>query len=353
LFRKLLAPFISDLAIDLGTANTLVYHFDKGIVINEPSVVAVSNDSPDDPNEERKVIAIGHKAKSMIGKNPQNIQVIRPIKDGVIADFSVTEAMLKHFINLATEKKSVFQIFRPRIIICIPSGVTEVERRAVEESALSAGAREVYLVEEPIAAAIGANMPITDPSGNMIVDIGGGTTEVAVISLSGIVISKSLRIAGDQMDESIVSHMKKKYSLLIGESTAEHIKKNFGEAYPSENNDMIPVKGRDLIRGVPRTVQIKTSEIREALQEPIRAIVDTIKTTLEKTPPELSSDIHDRGIVLTGGVAMLKNLDQLIQKETDLPVSVAEEPLLSVVLGTGKILREFKTYKNLLVKKYY
>lgn len=350
LLRKLLSPFISDLAIDLGTANTLVYHFDKGIVINEPSVVAISNDSPDG---EKHVIAIGHKAKAMIGKAPPNIDVVRPIKDGVIADFSVTEAMLKHFINLATENKSIFQLIRPRIIICIPSGVTEVERRAVEESALSAGSREVYLVEEPIAAAIGANMPITDPSGNMVVDIGGGTTEVAVISLSGIVISKSLRIAGDQMDEAIVNHMKKKYSLLIGEHTAEQIKKSFGEAYPTENADLIPVKGRDLIRGIPRIVQIKSSEIREALQEPIRAIVDTIKTTLEKCPPELAADIHDRGIVLTGGVAQLKNLDYLIKKETDLPVQIAEEPLLSVVLGTGKILREFKTYKNLLVKKYY
>ncbi len=348
--QKLISPFITDLAIDLGTANTLVYHFDKGIVINEPSVVAVSTDSP---NGEREVIAIGHKAKAMIGKAPPNIEVIRPVKDGVIADFSVTEAMLKHFINLATDKKSIFKLIRPRIIICIPSGVTEVERRAVEESALSAGAREVYLVEEPIAAAIGANMPITDPSGNMVVDIGGGTTEVAVISLSGIVISKSLRIAGDQMDEAIVNHMKKKYSLLIGESTAEQIKKSFGEAYPTENADLIPVKGRDLIRGVPRIVQIKSSEIREALQEPIRAIVDTIKSTLEKTPPELAADIHDRGIVLTGGCALLKNLDYLIRKETDLPVQIAEEPLLSVVLGTGKILREFKTYKNLLVKKYY
>lgn len=327
-----------------------MYHFDKGIVINEPSVVAVSDEGPDG---EKKVLAIGQKAKNMIGKAPPNIQVVRPVKDGVIADFSVCEAMLKHFINQAIEKKSIFQLVRPRIIICIPSGVTEVERRAVEESALSAGAREVYLVEEPIAAAIGANMPITDPSGNMVVDIGGGTTEVAVISLSGIVISKSLRIAGDQMDESIVNHMKKKYSLLIGESTAEHIKKTFGEAYPTENNEMIPVKGRDLIRGVPRTVSIKASEIREALQEPIRAIVDTIKTTLEKTPPELAADIHDRGIVLTGGVAQLKNLDYLIRKETDLPVQIAEEPLLSVVLGTGKILKEFKLYKNLLVKKYY
>lgn len=351
MLRKFFPFFFSDLAIDLGTANTLVYHFDKGIVINEPSVVAVSDDPNDSGNEEKKIIAIGQKAKNMIGKAPPNIRVVRPVKDGVIADFSVTEAMLKHFINQAIGNKRTF--IRPRIIICVPSGVTEVERRAVEESALSAGAREVYLVEEPIAAAIGANMPITDPSGNMVVDIGGGTTEVAVISLSGIVISKSLRVAGDQMDEAIVNHMKKKYSLLIGESTAEQIKKSFGEAYPSENNEMIPVKGRDLIRGVPRTVQIKASEIREALQEPIRAIVDTIKSTLEKTPPELAADIHDRGIVLTGGVAQLKNLDYLIRKETDLPVQIAEEPLLSVVLGTGKILKDFNLYKGLLVKKYY
>lgn len=350
MLRKFFPFFFSDLAIDLGTANTLVYHFDKGIVINEPSVVAVSDDPNESENEEKKVIAIGQKAKSMIGKAPPNIRVVRPVKDGVIADFSVCEAMLKHFINQAIEKRT---FIRPRIIVCVPSGVTEVERRAVEESALSAGAREVYLVEEPIAAAIGSNMPITDPSGNMVVDIGGGTTEVAVISLSGIVISKSLRVAGDQMDEAIVNHMKKKYSLLIGESTAEAIKKSFGEAYPTENNEVIPVKGRDLIRGVPRTVQIKASEIREALQEPIRAIVDTIKSTLEKTPPELAADIHDRGIVLTGGVAQLKNLDYLIRKETDLPVQIAEEPLLSVVLGTGKILKDFELYKSLLIKKYY
>ena len=338
--------FSSDLAIDLGTANTLVFHQKKGVVVDQPSVVAISNTEDE---TDREVLAIGSEAKSMIGKVPHSIEVIRPIKEGVIADFSTTEAMLKHFMEAANEKGG--RLMRPRVVICIPSGVTEVERRAVEESALSAGAREVYLVEEPIAAAIGADMPITDPSGNMVVDIGGGTTEVAVISMSGIVISKSIRVAGDKMDESIVNYMKKKYSLLIGETTAEEIKKTFGEAYPSDQLEAIPIKGRDLVRGIPRIVEIKPSEIREALQEPIRAIIDTIRNTLEKTPPELASDIHDRGIILTGGVANLKNFDQLIEKETGLPVQKAEDPLLSVVFGTGKILADLPKYKRVLIKR--
>lgn len=347
MFRSFFSTFLSDLAIDLGTANTLVYHQEKGIVINEPSVVAVSNA---DEIEDREVLAIGNKAKEMAGKAPQSIQVIRPIKDGVIADFSTTEAMLKHFISKAIPSRS---IFRPRVAICIPSGVTEVEKRAVEESALSAGAREVFLVEEPVAAAIGANLPIMDPSGNMIVDIGGGTTEVALISLGGIVIANSVRTAGDQMDEAIVTHMKKKYSLLIGDTTAESVKMEHGEAFPSGATDKVSLKGRDLIRGIPRTVQVTRDEIREALQEPIRGIIETIRQTLEKTPPELASDIHDRGIVLTGGVAQLKNLDKLINEETGLPVTLAENPLLSVVLGTGKILSDLDTYQSVLIRRQF
>ncbi len=345
MIKSIVGLFSTDLAIDLGTANTLVYQRDKGITINEPSVVAtVTSESGN-----RRVLAVGHEAKQMIGKTPDNIVAIRPIKDGVIADFSTTEAMLKYFIAKAHNRKT---LVRPRIIICIPSGVTEVERRAVEESALSAGAREVFLVQEPIAAAIGADMPITEPSGNMVVDIGGGTTEVAVISLGGIVISKSIRIAGDKMDEAIISYLKKKYSLLIGEKTSEYIKMNIADAYPDEESESIDVKGRDLVRGVPRTITVNSMEIREALNEPIRAIVDTVKITLEKTPPELASDIYDRGIVLTGGGALLKRLDTLIAKETGLPVQQAEDALSCVVLGSGKIMDQFDHLKTLLLNHH-
>ncbi|MEZ4819757.1 MAG: rod shape-determining protein [Bdellovibrionota bacterium] len=347
MLRSFFSVFLHDLAIDLGTANTFVYHQDKGIIVNEPSVVAVSSA---DEIEDREVLAIGNKAKEMAGKAPQSIQVIRPIKDGVIADFSTTEAMLKHFIAKATSKRS---LFRPRVAICIPSGVTELEKRAVEDSALSAGAREVFLVEEPVAAAIGAGLPIMEPSGNMIVDIGGGTTEVALISLGGIVIANSIRTAGDQMDEALVTHMKKKYSLLIGDTTAETIKMQYGEAFPSDVTDKVSLKGRDLIRGIPRTVQITRDEIRESLQEPIRNIIEAIRQTLEKTPPELASDIHDHGIVLTGGVAQLKNLDKLIHEETGLPVTLAENPLLSVVMGTGKILSDLETYQSVLIRRQF
>ena len=344
MFSSLLGTFSNDLAIDLGTANTLVYQRERGITINEPSVVATLEDG----SGVRPVLAVGHEAKEMIGKTPGNIIAIRPIKDGVIADFSTTEVMLKYFISKAHNRRV---LIRPRIVICIPFGVTEVERRAVEESALSAGAREVHLVEEPIAAAIGADMPILDASGNMVVDIGGGTTEVAVISLGGIVISNSIRIAGDKLDEAIINYLKKKYSLLIGEKTAELIKVSIGDAYPGGEDRAIDVKGRDLVRGVPRTIKVTSSEVREATQEPVRAIVDAVKGTLEKTPPELASDIFDRGIVLTGGGALLTNMDKLIAKETGLPVQRAEDPLACVVLGSGKILDQYEKLQRLLVKR--
>lgn len=343
MLKKFFGLISSDLAIDLGTANILVYQPGKGIIINEPSVVAVKTD---DANQQ-KVLAVGLEAKEMVGRTPDHIKTIRPIKDGVIADFATTEAMLKYFINKARNKNS---LFRPRIIICIPSGVTDVERRAVEESALSAGARDVYLVEEPIAAAVGANMPIKEAAGSMVVDIGGGTTEVAIISLSGIVFAKSVRVAGDKMDEAIIQHIKRKYSILIGDRTAEKIKIQLAEAAPSDEDRYMEIKGRDLVRGIPRTIKISSSEIRETLMEPIRAIVDAIKLALERTPPELASDIYDNGIMLTGGGAMLKNLDILISNETGLPVHLAEEPLCCVVLGSGRILEEFNDLKELLIQ---
>lgn len=342
MFKSLLGLFSTDLAIDLGTANVLVYQPGRGIIINEPSVVAISLEGGD----QKKVLAVGQQAKEMLGRTPGHIQAVRPIKDGVIADFATTEAMLKYFIAKAHNRK---KFLRPRIVICIPSGVTDVERRAVEESALSAGAREVYLVEEPIAAAVGADMPIHDASGNMVVDIGGGTTEVAVISLNGIVNARSIRVAGDKMDEAIVNYIKRKYSLLIGEQTAEKIKLEVGEAYPSESERTMEIKGRDLVRGMPRTIKISSDEIRETLQEPIRAIVEAIKSSLEKTPPELASDIYDRGIVLTGGGALLRNLDVLITKETGLPVYKADDPLSCVVRGSGKILDRLEEMKELLI----
>jgi rod shape-determining protein MreB len=323
--------FSNDLAIDLGTANTLVYVKGKGIVSNEPSVVAVAKDS----RGQRRVLAVGKEAKEMLGRTPGSILAIRPIKDGVIADFEVTGAMLKYFIAKAHNRRT---LVRPRIIICIPFGITEVEKRAVKESANAAGAREVFLIEEPMAAAIGAGLSITEPSGNMIVDIGGGTTEVAVISLSGIVYSKSVRMAGDKMDEAIVNFMKRKYNLMIGERTAELIKTAIGSAYPLEQELKVEVKGRDMVAGVPKTLEVTSEEIREALVEPLRMIIEAIKTALERTPPELAADIVDKGIVLAGGGALLRNLDVLIREETNLPVMIAEDPMAAVVLGSGKAL---------------
>jgi rod shape-determining protein MreB len=331
IFDWLAGMFSNDLAIDLGTANTLVYVKGKGIVINEPSVVAVQRDA----RGGKRVLAVGREAKDMLGKTPGTIYAIRPMKDGVIADFEITETMLRYFIERAHNRRTMV---KPRIIICVPYGITEVEKRAVKESAECAGAREVYLIEEPMAAAIGAGLPITEPSGNMIVDIGGGTTEVAVISLAGIVFSKSVRVAGDKMDEAIVSYLKRKYNLLIGERTAEQIKIEIGTAYPDEDIRTMFVKGRDLVAGIPKTIEITSEEVREAISEPVNAIVDAVRVALEKTPPELAADIVDKGIVLAGGGALIRNLDALLREETGLPIMIADDPLSAVVLGSGKAL---------------
>src|SRR5512147_1099977 len=331
IFDYLFGMFSNDLAIDLGTANTLVYLKGKGIVVSEPSVVAVQKMN----NGQQKVLAVGMEAKKMLGRTPGSITAIRPMKDGVIADFDITEEMLRYFIHKVHNRK---MLVRPRIVICVPSGITQVEKRAVKESAESAGAREVYLVEEPMAAAIGAGLPITEASGNMVVDIGGGTTEVAVISLSGIVTSESIRVAGDKMDEAIVQYVKRKYNLLIGERTAELIKINVGTAYPEENPQTIEVKGRDLVTGIPKTLEINSEEVREALAESINTIIDTVRITLEGTPPELAADIVDKGIVLVGGGALLKNLDILLREVTNLPITIVDDPLSSIVLGAGMVL---------------
>ena len=331
LFDWVSGLFSNDLAIDLGTANTLIYVKGKGIVSCEPSVVAVLKDE----RGVKTVHAVGREAKEMLGRTPGLIQAVRPLRDGVIADFEITERMLRHFIEKAHNRKT---LVRPRIVICVPFGITEVEKRAVRESAESAGAREVYLIEEPMAAAIGAGLPVTEPTGNMVVDIGGGTTEVAVISLAGIVYSQSIRVGGDKMDDAIIAYMKRKYNLLVGEQTAERVKCQVGNAYPLEEPLTMEVKGRDLVAGVPRTVVVNSDEIRDALAEPINSIVEAVMSALEKTPPELSADIKDRGIVLTGGGALLRNLDILLREETGLPVMVCDDPISAVVLGSGKSL---------------
>ena len=328
--RSLFSYFSNDLAIDLGTANTLVYARGRGIVVNEPSIVAINRKT-------NKVVSVGTEAKEMLGRTPGNIVAIKPMKDGVIADFDVTEEMLKYFIRKAHNRK---HLLSPRIVICIPSEITQVEKRAVKESALRAKASEVFLVEEAMAAAIGAGLPITEPFGNMIVDIGGGTTDIAVISLSGIVYSRSVRVAGNEMDESIIQYIKRKHNLLIGERTAEQIKITIGSAAPLEEPLTMEIKGRDLIEGIPKTITITDEEIRESLSDCMATVLNAVRVALERTPPELSADIVDRGIVLTGGGALLKNLDQRIKAETGLPVFLAEEPLSSVVLGTGKMLNE-------------
>jgi rod shape-determining protein MreB len=330
-FDSLWGLFSMDLAIDLGTANTVVYVKGKGIVSSEPSVVAIQRDS----RGEKHVLAVGRAAKEMLGRTPGNIFAIRPMKDGVIADFEITGEMLRYFIAKAHNRKT---LLRPRVVISVPSGITPVEKRAVRESAQSAGAREIYLIEEPMAGAIGAGLPITEASGNMVVDIGGGTTEVAVISLSGIVTSQSIRVAGDKMDEAIVQYVKRKYNLLIGERTAELIKINIGTAYPEENPQTIEVKGRDLVTGIPKTLEINSEEVREALAESINTIIDTVRITLEGTPPELAADIVDKGIVLVGGGALLKNLDVLLREVTSLPITIVDDPLSAIVLGAGMVL---------------
>jgi rod shape-determining protein MreB len=332
--------FSNDIAIDLGTANTLVYIKGNGIVLNEPSVVAVDQKT-------KKVYAVGAEAKAMIGKTPDHIVAIRPLKDGVIADFEITEVMLREFIRKA-QKKRFF--IRPRIVIAVPSGITEVERRAVTDSAQNAGAREVYLVAEPVASAIGVGLPVDKPSGNMVIDIGGGTTEIAVIALNGIVTDMSIRIAGDEMDEAIVLHIKKAYNLLIGDQTAEHVKMVIGSATKLKKEEEMEIKGRDLVSGIPKTLKISSAEVREALAEPVSQIVAAVKTTLEQTPPELAADIVDRGIVMTGGGSLLRGLDILLKEETNLPINVVEDPLTCVVLGCGKVLSNLHQYERIIMK---
>jgi rod shape-determining protein MreB len=340
LFGRIGTYFSNDIAIDLGTANTLVYLKGNGIVLNEPSVVAVDQKS-------KKVYAVGAEAKSMLGKTPDHITAVRPLKDGVIADFEITEVMLREFIR-KSQKKRFF--IRPRIVISVPSGITEVERRAVTDSAQNAGAREVYLVAEPIAAAIGVGLPVDKPSGNMIIDIGGGTTEIAVIALNGIVTDISIRIGGDEMDEVIVQHVKKAYNLLIGDQTAEHVKMVIGTATKMDKEEEMEIKGRDLVSGIPKTLRISSMEIREALAEPLSQIVAALRTALEQTPPELAADIVDRGIVMTGGGSLLRGIDMLLKEETNLPINVVEDPLTCVVLGSGKILGNLHLYERIIMK---
>ncbi|MFA7173042.1 MAG: rod shape-determining protein [Kiritimatiellia bacterium] len=332
MFNKLLSFFSSDIGIDLGTANTLVFVKDRGIVIREPSVVAIQEGT-------RRILAVGEEARRMLGRTPGNIVAIRPMKSGVIADFGITEEMIRHFIN----KVHTAKLVKPRVIVAVPSDITEVEKRAVQESAKHAGAREVFLIEEPMAAAIGVGLPVSEPAGNMIVDIGGGTCEVALISLAGIVYARSVRVGGDAMDECIVQYMRRVYNLMIGERTAEEIKITIGSAYAPANKDeegTLDVKGRDLVAGLPKTLTVTSEEIRDALQEPVSAIVDAVRITLEKCPPELASDLVDRGLVLAGGGSMLRGLDKLIASQTGLPVTLADDPLTAVAEGTGVVLNE-------------
>jgi rod shape-determining protein MreB len=331
IFDWLAGLFSNDLAIDLGTANTLVYVKGVGIVMNEPSVVAI-NKNVTGP---KRILAVGKEAKEMLGRTPGDIVAIRPLKDGVIADFEITAAMIRYFVEKAHNRRTMV---KPRVIVCVPYGITNVEKRAVKEAAESAGVREVFLIEEPMAAAIGAGLPVTEPSGSMIVDIGGGTTEVAVISLAGIVYSKSVRVAGDKMDEAIINYIKRKYNLLIGERTAEEIKIAIGNAYPSDVVETMHVKGRDMVAGIPKTIEVTSDEIREAIAEPVNIIVEAVRVALEQTPPELAADIVDKGIVLAGGGALIKNLDVLLREETGLPIMIADNPLTSVVVGSGKAL---------------
>ncbi|PKM82991.1 MAG: rod shape-determining protein [Firmicutes bacterium HGW-Firmicutes-14] len=332
--------FSKDMGIDLGTANSSVYMKGKGIIVNEPSVVAIQRDSG-------QVLAVGEEAKQMIGRTPGNIVAIRPMKDGVIADFDTTQSMLRYFITKALKKRPY--LIRPRVVVCVPSGVTAVEERAVREATLQAGAREAYLIEEPMAAAIGAGLPVHEPTGNMIVDIGGGTSEVAVISLGGIVTSRSIRVAGDEMDEAIMQHIKRTYNLMVGERTSEEIKIQIGTAYPDKEVEKYEVRGRDLLSGLPKTVSITSEEVYKALSEPVSSILEAIKVTLEKTPPELAADVMDRGIIMAGGGSLLKGLDRLVSEETGMPVYVADEPLFCVAFGTGKVLENLDVLKKVLI----
>ena len=346
MLSKLLGWMSADMAIDLGTANTLVYVRGRGIVLNEPSVVAIA-----EIKGKKQVLAVGDEAKLMLGRTPGNIQAIRPLRDGVIADFDVAEHMIKHFIRKVHNRSSFAS---PQVVVCVPSGSTAVERRAIQESAESAGARKVFLIEEPMAAAIGAGLPITEPTGSMVVDIGGGTTEVAVLSLFGIVYSRSVRVGGDKMDEAIISYIRRTTNLLIGESSAERIKKEVGSAAPPDEGEgrVMEVKGRDLMNGVPKELVISERQVAEALAEPVGAIIEAVKVALEHTAPELAADIVDKGIMLTGGGGLLANLDYVLRHATGLPVSLAEEPLNCVALGTGRCLEEMKTLKNVLISMY-
>jgi rod shape-determining protein MreB len=328
-----------DMAVDLGTANTLVYVRGRGIVLNEPSVVAINTNTG-------KIVAVGIEAKRMIGRTPGNIVAVRPLKDGVIADFDVTERMLRYFIQKVHRRR---HFAKPRIVVAVPSGITGVEQRAVKEAGYQAGARRVYIIEEPMAAAIGAGLPVHEPTGNMVVDIGGGTTEVAIISLGGIVTSQSIRVGGDELDQAIISYAKKEYSLMLGERTSEEIKMAIGSAYPFEDEPHAEIRGRDLVSGLPKTVVISAEEIRRAIEEPVNTVVDAVKTTLDKCPPELSGDIMDRGIVLTGGGALLKNIDERLREETGMPIHMVDNPLDSVVLGSGKCVEDFEALRQVLV----
>ncbi len=346
MFSKMLGWMSADMAIDLGTANTLVYVRGRGIVLNEASVVAIV-----DQGGKKQVLAVGEEAKLMLGRTPGNIEAIRPLRDGVIADFEIAEEMIKHFIRKVHNRRSFAS---PQVIICVPSGSTAVERRAIQEAAESAGARRVFLIEEPMAAAIGAGLPVTEPTGSLVVDIGGGTTEVAVLSLGGIVYAKSVRVGGDKMDEAIISYIRRNHNLLIGESSAERIKKEIGTASPPEDGggESMEVKGRDLMNGVPKELLINQRQIAEALAEPVGAIIETVKVALEHTAPELAADIVDKGIVLTGGGALLGNLDLVLREATGLPVSIADEPLTCVAVGTGRALEEMKTLRHVLYQQY-
>lgn len=328
-----------DMAVDLGTANTLVYVRGRGIVLNEPSVVAINTKSG-------AILAVGAEAKRMIGRTPAHIVAIRPLKDGVIADFDVTEKMLRYFIQRV--HKRTF-LAKPRVVVCVPSGITGVEQRAVEEATISAGARSAFIIEEPMAAAIGAGLPVHEPTGNMIVDIGGGTTEVAVVSLGGIVSSQSIRIGGDELDEAIITYVKKEYSLMLGERTAEEIKMAIASAFPVPDEAQAEIRGRDLVTGLPKTILVSAEEIRKAIEEPVNAIVDAVKNTLDKTPPELAADIMDKGIVLAGGGSMLKGLDERLKHETGMPIHIADDPLFAVAVGSGKCLEEFESLKRVLI----